>query len=413
MSLAEGASTSSPWEQFGTRHQFGKWGNTDNVRKETTKARKKRLKGTAKLPRRKKKKKASLRHELVQSHFMADGGIIYDDAETFGDKLTTKPPQTFRCAGHNINLLPVRAQHYKSRQLIQHIREGNYDLVMLQEIGLYWGKLDPSDQWSERAMGLPDSTAIFAHNTTAPDLSTPIQYGGVGIVATAEARHRIIERGKDTSGTGRWAWMRMEGKEGHHVRFISAYRPCTSGGASTVFQQLARAMADHTDYRNPRTAMLDDLVLAMTEWKALGDHLILSMDANEDVRHGPVDTLLATVGLREVILDLHHDQSPPETHNRNQQREPIDGLWATSGITISKGGYLAFGEGCPSDHRFLLRCSRPTASRYAPSATQTAQSKGPTPRQKVYTSGQTKYEEERIPGSFRLLSSALSTQLGL
>jgi hypothetical protein len=57
--------------------------------------------------------------------------------------------------------------------------------------------------------------------------------------------------------------------------------------------------------------------------------------------------------MQEVILELHSDVSPPATYNRNNQRQPIDGLWATPGITILRGGYLAFGDGCPSDHRGL------------------------------------------------------------
>ena len=51
----------------------------------------------------------------------------------------------------------------------------------------------------------------------------------------------------------------------------------------------------------PRTAIIEDLVAAMTVWKALGDHLILGMDVNKDVRHGEIHKLLDPVGLREVI----------------------------------------------------------------------------------------------------------------
>ena len=160
----------------------------------------------------------------------------------------------------------------------------------------------------------------------------------------------MVDGGKNPSGLGRWAWIRMLGKEGHYVRFISAYDPCDSGGSGLVYQQHSCAF---TDKRLPRTAILEDLAALMTVWKALGDHLILGMDANEDVRQGEVHRLLDPVGLREVILDLHKDLSPPATQNRNQKREPIDGLWATSGITITRGGYLGFGEGCPSDHCLL------------------------------------------------------------
>jgi hypothetical protein len=158
-------------------------------------------------------------------------------------------------------MLSESARNYKSRQLVQHIRDAEYDVFCLNEVGLYWNKLDASDQWAERVIGLTDSTAIFANNTTEPELSHKLQYGGVGIVATGEAKHRITCRGKDLSGLGRWVWIRITGKEGHHVRILTSYRPCQSGGASTVFQQHARGLAAKGDIRNPRTAILQDVLL--------------------------------------------------------------------------------------------------------------------------------------------------------
>jgi hypothetical protein len=86
----------------------------------------------------------------------------------------------------------------------------------------------------------------------------------------------------------------------------------------------------------------------------MGDHVILAMDANEDIRLGEINGTLNRAGLREIITDLHQDKSPPATYNRNTQRQPIDGIWATSGITPMSAGYLALGAGCPSDHRGLF-----------------------------------------------------------
>jgi hypothetical protein len=65
---------------------------------------------------------------------------------------------------------------------------------MMNEIGLFWRKLDSTDQWEERVSGgiIHETTAIFAHNTNEPDLTDKLQYGGVGMIATAEAKQRII-----------------------------------------------------------------------------------------------------------------------------------------------------------------------------------------------------------------------------
>ena len=350
MDPGDRASTSSPWEQFGLRNDFGKWGNNAQ-RRESAKARKKRMKGMSNNSKRKKKKNAVVQKELHQSHFAPDGGISYDDAEAFGDALTSKPALSWRAGLQNVNLLPTSARHHRSRQVINHIREAEHDVFFMNEVGINWAKLDACDQWSERTIGLPGSTAIFANNTTEQDLSEKLQYGGVGTVVTDSTKHSIVSRGKDRTGMGRWVWMRMEGKNGHHVRLVCAYRPCISGGAGKVFQQHKRAMATRDDFRCPRTATLEDLAYEISQWKTLGGHVMLGMDANEDARSGEVNDVLQAAGLHELILDLHRDLSPPATHNRNNQRQPIDGLWGTGGLTPSTGGYLAFGAGCPSDHR--------------------------------------------------------------
>ena len=133
------------------------------------------MQGTEKLPRRKKKKQSEGIRECAE-----DGGISYNDAEAFADKLTAKQPQTFRCASHNMNILPESMRHYKSLQLTNHIQESQYDLVMFQEeVRLYWSMLDPLDQWEEWVRNLPNSTVIFAHNALGPKLSRKLQYGGV------------------------------------------------------------------------------------------------------------------------------------------------------------------------------------------------------------------------------------------
>jgi hypothetical protein len=152
-----------------------------------------------------------------------------------------------RFGPQNIHLLPENARNYKSRQLVQHARKGEHDLFLMNEIGVHWSKLSSVDQWEERKIGSQDSTEIFANNTTEPLTSDKSQCGGVGIVAAGEAKPRITDRGKDTSGLGRWVWARMTGEEGHHVRVITSCRPCESGGASGVFQQHARGVAKKGD----------------------------------------------------------------------------------------------------------------------------------------------------------------------
>jgi hypothetical protein len=63
-----------------------------------------------------------------------------------------------------------------------------------------------------------------------------------------------------------------------------------------------------------------------------GDQLIIGIDANKDVRTGATAEFFQTLRMREAILDKHSQSSPPATHNRNTQQQPIDGLFVTPGL---------------------------------------------------------------------------------
>jgi hypothetical protein len=59
------------------------------------------------------------------------------------------------------------------------------------------------------------------------------------------------------------------------------------------------------------------------------------------------------MGMQEVILCHRKDKSPPATCDKNQNREPIDGIFASPRIRIAARGYAPFNSGCPSDHQYL------------------------------------------------------------
>ena len=340
------SSSRQTWQEFRRRWDWGK----PLTRKESKKARKKRLRGVGG-----NKKKNKPLHKIAYDQLSMQGcNITRTDAEAFFDTMKTKRDNTVRVGLQNMNLLPESSKHYKSRQSIDHIHQGEYDVWMMSEIGLCWNKVAAGDQWFERVLGkLNDSYALFAHNNQELGSTETIQYGGVGLVASSDIKHRIIDQGKDSTGLGRWVWIRIQGKEGHTTRLVSAYRPCQSDGAGSVYRQHQRILSAGGDHRLPLDAFREDLTAEIINWKIDGDHLVIGMDANEDVRAGDISHSFGKLGLRDAILGLHPDISPPATHNRNQNRIPIDGIWITPGIEIIFGGYGAFGDGCPSDHRAL------------------------------------------------------------
>jgi hypothetical protein len=112
-----------------------------------------------------------------------------------------------RCGLQNIHLLPENPWNCKSQQSLQHAREGECDLFLMNEVASCWSKLAADNQWEERIIGSPRSTENFANNTTEPMPSEKSQQGGVVIVATGEGKPRKTDRRTHPSGPGRWVWV--------------------------------------------------------------------------------------------------------------------------------------------------------------------------------------------------------------
>jgi hypothetical protein len=275
------------------------------------------------------------------------------DVELYGDSISKKEKGVLRLLLQNVSNVPEEKTHYKSRQLVETLTNLDVDIMFLNEVGLIWDKLPPHQQWHDRTESKIKTLALFNWNTKDIKSNSCHQPGGTGIIATNDTIHRIVERGGDPSGLGRWTWILLEGKQRHRLRLLTAYRPVESRGADSVNQQHWREFTKIGRDADPRTAILEDLFSLLSRWKEQGDSIIVGMDANEDVRNGSVHDMFQTLDMREVILEKHRTTSPPATYNRNFQRKPIDGVWASLSINPLSSGYLPFGDAAPSDHRAL------------------------------------------------------------
>ena len=116
-----------------------------------------------------------------------------------------------------------------------------------------------------------------------------------------------------------------------------------------------KALFNEIDKRNwePREQMLNDLQKTINKWRRNQEQVILMMDCNEDVRSSRMRKFLDDVGMKEAIHD-RHGSNAPATYIEGQL--PIDGLFATSAITIRAGGYISFDQGIQgqrTDHQCL------------------------------------------------------------
>lgn len=103
----------------------------------------------------------------------------------------------------------------------------------------------------------------------------------------------------------------------------------------------------------PRLAFLQDLCLAIEEFKKEGDHIILLIVGNEDTRRGGVKKHMESCQLRVLTLNRHRSNAP-STYHRNNNKVFIDGIWVTAGINIMSGCYFDFDKVFSNkDHRTL------------------------------------------------------------
>ena len=217
----------------------------------------------------------------------------------------------------------------KSTQFLEQLKLHSPDVTLVNDVGLNWANIPVQDQWPERAgdAGLPPAhfkISLNAHEKN-DDL---VQYGGTGIVLMDEAKPRMFGKmGSDPSNLGRWTWAKIQGRHGYFLRVVAAYQPVVNNAdTGSACQQQKRYFRHKESWECPRKLFVKDLKHQLQEWLEEGDHIIVGLDANDDVRKSPIQKMFRELGMRESILDMH-PADPPETNCKNNKRVPIDGIF--------------------------------------------------------------------------------------
>ena len=138
-----------------------------------------------------------------------------------------------------------------------------------------------------------------------------------------------------------------------HTRIITDYQPCRSrkDGYSTSYNQQCRFWRSKGTRSCPRKLFRDQLIASLRKWREGGDRLVLFMDANEDMRDGPLQRELSSSLDMYDVVSSFSDSAPVATYQRGSRQ--IDGVWATSDLWIIRACFLPFRLGV-GDHRGIL-----------------------------------------------------------
>ena len=291
------------------------------------------------------------------------GEVISDkDSNTFENEYPEFPAENCSIITYqNTGQQPFLMNDWKSTNTSKAFKNSNANIALYAEISLCEEKIPAGQKFNDRMRRYnPRSYSVVNSNKHLMN-NTPWNLVGATALTMDEsfASHRTNQSiAKDPSGLGRWVSVRLKGRQQMYTRFVSAYRPCQNPGISTTWvRHLNYFRTIGIDSENPRDKFDEDLATEKRSWKEEGDNIIIEIDMNENAYCGKLHSVLNACGLKPLIGNHHHTESPPATYNGNNNRVTIEEIWGTEIVEVNRAGFMPFGEDiilAPSDgHRML------------------------------------------------------------
>ena len=81
--------------------------------------------------------------------------------------------------------------------------------------------------------------------------------------------------------------------------------------------------------------------------------VIIGIYLNDPIERHECVSYFDEFNIHEAIVSTHKGQSISATNLLNHSNYPIDGIWCSLGLKLTKEGYFKFREGILSDHKVL------------------------------------------------------------
>ena len=243
---------------------------------------------------------------------------------------STKHGNTLRIGFVNIRGFGSSSYAPKNKQFACFAAAYEFDVIGTAENNVNWKSVPIADRPLDRSLGWWQSRHVSYSFITSDPVMQGIkeQRGGTAVWTRNSLVHRASEKGGDS--LGHRAWTRFRGQNNQWLRVVSAYCPVvnTSDLNSTYNQQL-RLLPSTS--RHPRDTFLVDLQSTLAQWSALGDLLIVMLDANQDVRFGALAQVFGELDMINAMYDplplFHHPVLPTGPGHL-----PIDGIFVSRSI---------------------------------------------------------------------------------
>jgi hypothetical protein len=161
------------------------------------------------------------------------------------------------------------------------------------------------------------TTSAFQVSHGRENFHSSYKPGGTLTAVTGRWTSRVVDKGEDPFGLGRWSFITLRGKQDKRITFITGYRVCNSsissvGEKTALKQQYRHLSAKWREYNwqsspDPHRQFILDLQAWIEVLISENHAIILSLDNNED--------LLTSTG---QFMPLHSDLTKHATNHHQE-----------------------------------------------------------------------------------------------
>jgi len=167
----------------------------------------------------------------------------YDLFDMWGHSLETiEVNSTFRVFLQNPNGLSVYQNNHLLRQDLQLCHDYGASVLCFPETNTNWNQEGQLTTMQYLFRGIWRSSTLQSSHTPDSFLST-YQPGGTLTAVCENWVSRVIGKGEDPFGLGRWSYVTMRGTGSMKLTIVTAYNACVSSGDTTYYHQQLRVLS--------------------------------------------------------------------------------------------------------------------------------------------------------------------------
>jgi hypothetical protein len=302
----------------------------------------------------------------------------YDLFDSWGHSLDTiDVNQTFWVFLQNPKGLSISRNNHLLIKDLQTCYNYGAGVLCFPETKTNWNQESQLFTLQQIFRGVWTSSVVQPSHTPDPFLST-YQPGGTAVCDNWVSR--VVEKGADPFGLGRWSYITLRGKKDVTITIVTAYNATVSPGEITYYHQQLRILSRlHREQHitappDPRRQFILDLQSWLEYLTSENHKLIVSMDANQkydpdkdyssyplqyeggkltiDPNHdGKLSTLVVSCNLCLPLAMQHTTWPFPASHISG--RHQIDYMFVSKSLlpAVQRSGILSHHSLTRGDHR--------------------------------------------------------------